>query len=88
MHQGLRVERTGCEDVYGIGCTKYSRAEHVKQDVLSIEWVGAISTYFRIEEMNYIDKNQEGRCKVQSRNKGPLMASAVTHLDFWSESKR
>ncbi len=47
-YQGLRVERTDCEDVCVSGYTKCNRDEHVKLAVLSIEWVGAVPPYFRI----------------------------------------
>ncbi|MBP3239371.1 MAG: hypothetical protein J6M92_02360 [Oribacterium sp.] len=36
-YQGLRVERTDCEDVCVSGYTKCNRDEHVEQAVLSIE---------------------------------------------------
>ena len=52
-YQGLRVERTDCEDVCVSGYTKCNRYEHVEQAVLSIEWAGAVLPYFRLQNNQY-----------------------------------
>ena len=48
-YQGLRVERTDCEDVCVSGYTKCNRYGHSKQNVLSTEWAGAILPFFRTD---------------------------------------
>ena len=53
MHLGLRIERTDCDVVYVSGHTKCARYEHDKQDVLSIEWAGAVPMLFQVIQVIY-----------------------------------